>query len=104
MEKQKATLLDAYVRKVIALGKIYVIESTLGETDPSKRPLVNLEDIDTIFLEVGKFIDTNDPKVSLNYTQLLRLYSLYLFCSYSNSNRSRFFHCGMPTQNSNMAE
>lgn len=66
MEKQKATLLDAYVRKVIALGKIYLIELKLRETDPSKRASVNLEDIDTIFLEVGKFIDTNDPKVSSN--------------------------------------
>lgn len=67
MEKQKATLLDAYVRKVIALGKIHLIESKLGETDPSKRPSVTLEDIDTIFLEVGKFIDTNDPKVSSKF-------------------------------------
>lgn len=74
MEKQKATLLDAYVRKVIALGKIYLIELKLGEADPSKRPSINLEDIDTIFLEVGKFIDSNDPKVSSYSTQLLKLY------------------------------
>lgn len=68
MEKQKATLLDAYVRKVIALGKIHLMESKLGETDPLKKLSINLEDIDTLFLEVGKFIDTNDPKVSSNLT------------------------------------
>lgn len=66
MDKQKATLLDAYVRKVIALGKAYLIEIKLNETDPSKKPTVNLEEIDEIFIEVGKFIDTNDPKVSLS--------------------------------------
>lgn len=68
MEKQKATLLDAYVRKVIALGKIHHIESKLGETDPLKKLSINLEDIDSLFLEVGKFIDTNDPKVNSNLT------------------------------------
>lgn len=70
MEKQRTTLLDAFVRKVIALGKIYLIESKLGETDSSKRPSVTLEDIDTIFLEVAKFIDTNDTKVSSKFKNL----------------------------------
>lgn len=80
MDKQKATLLDAYVRKVIALGKINLIEAKLYEADPTKKSTVNLDDIDAIFVEVGKFIDTNDPKVIqiLNFAECM-IYN-FVFC------------------------
>lgn len=66
MDKQKTTLLDAYVRKVIALGKIHLIESKQGETDSAKKSSLNLDEIDAIFVELGKFVDVTDPKVSFD--------------------------------------
>lgn len=64
MDKQKSTLLDAYVRKVIAIGKIYLIESKQGEADATKKPsATSIEEIDSIYTEIAKFIDYNDPKV-----------------------------------------
>lgn len=60
MERQRTTLLDAYVRKAIALGKTDVIEST--KTESYSRVAV-LSEMDQIYLEIGKFIDYYDPKV-----------------------------------------
>lgn len=65
MDKQKANLLDAYVRKVIALGKINIIESHQKQFDPPKKVTSVVDDIDVIFTEVGKFIDLYDQKVIL---------------------------------------
>lgn len=63
MDKQKANVLDAYVRKVIALGKINIIEPQLKVSDPAKTTASVTEDIDAIFTEVGKLIDHYDQKV-----------------------------------------
>lgn len=62
MDKQKGTLIDAYVRKIIALGKIGLIENHQSKKEP-KLPYT-LDDIDTIYTEVGKFIDYTDSKVN----------------------------------------
>lgn len=59
MDKQKSVLLDAYVRKIIALGKIGLIN---GQLDDAELPYT-LDEIDTIYTEVGKFIDYTDSKV-----------------------------------------
>lgn len=63
MDKQKNNLLDAYVRKAIALGKINLIESKQSEIESPKKPTAVGDDIDAIFTEVGKFSDYNDQKV-----------------------------------------
>ena len=60
MDKQKATLLDAYLRKAIALGKIYLIESS--QNNPEVKPPV--KELNDISEEVGKFMDCLDNKVS----------------------------------------
>lgn len=57
MEKQKSLLLDAYVRKAIALGKLGLI----AEKDV-KLPSTT-DEIDALYAESGKFIDPTDPKV-----------------------------------------
>lgn len=63
MDKQKTNLLDAYVRKAIALGKINMIESKQSEIDSNVKITPVTEDIDAIFIEVGKFIEYTDQKV-----------------------------------------
>lgn len=63
MDKQKTNLLDAYVRKVIALGKINTIEAKQSEVEPTKKVTAIADDIDAIFIEVGKFTDYYDQKV-----------------------------------------
>lgn len=63
MDKQKNNLLDAYVRKVIALGKINTIEAKQIEADSTKKLTAVADDIDAIFTEVGKFTDYYDQKV-----------------------------------------
>lgn len=66
MDKQKATLLDAYVRKFIALGKIFLIETKIAGKDPTKVDMTALwGELDLIYTEIGKFIDYNDPKVNI---------------------------------------
>lgn len=67
MDKQKNNLLDAYVRKTIALGKINLIESKQSEIDSPKKPTAVADDIDAIYAEVGKFTDYTDQKVKLNF-------------------------------------
>lgn len=64
MDKQRTNLLDAYVRKIIALGKTNILETHLSEGDSTKKPTVVADDIEAIFIEVGKFIDYFDQKVS----------------------------------------
>lgn len=66
MDKQKSNLLDAYVRKVIALGKINLTELKQAEIDPNKKPTAVADDIDAIYTELGKFTDYNDQKVNKN--------------------------------------
>lgn len=64
MDKQKSTLLEAYVRKIIAVGKLRLLEAqTQTATQKDASQLYTAEDIDAIYTEVGKFIDYTDPKV-----------------------------------------
>lgn len=76
MDKQKTTLLDAYIRKAIALGKLNIVESKQTEADSTKTVTAVADDIDAIYNEVGKFIDYFDQKVitrmfkTLSYTQI----------------------------------
>lgn len=82
MDKQKSTLLEAYVRKAIALSKIRLIEAFQNkvddETDTSLEDgtgttnttasstsidAESLDELDNIYTEVGKFIDYADSKV-----------------------------------------
>lgn len=91
MDKQKANLLDAYVRKVIALGKINIIETYQNETDSPRKVTPVADDIDTTFIEAGKFIDQYDQKVSAELqikihffpTLEFQYHSFILFVSYS---------------------
>lgn len=61
MDKQKSTLLDAYVRKMIALGKLGLNEAQSTSQKDVKQTYT--DEIDAIYTEVGKFIDYTDPKV-----------------------------------------
>lgn len=63
MDKQKANLLEAYVRKAIALGKINAIESYRHELDSAKKVTSVSDDVNTIFNDACKLIDCNDQKV-----------------------------------------
>lgn len=78
MDKEKATLLEAYVRKAIALSKIRLIEvfqvkGSPVKSDASKEELNipsktdTLDELDDIFENVGKFIDCTDSKVCYSF-------------------------------------
>lgn len=61
MDKQKATLLDAYVRKAIALGKLGLIEKS--ETKKESFAVFDLNEFNDIYVDVGRFIEYTDTKV-----------------------------------------
>lgn len=61
MDKQKQQLLEAYVKKSTVLGKLSLINELQQETSE----VVNLnEDFDNLMLDMMKFVDFNDSKVS----------------------------------------
>lgn len=67
MEKQKTALLDAYVRKFIAIGKIHLVTTKLNENEVTKSDeFIPWAELDVIHTELGKFIDYNDQKVDFN--------------------------------------
>lgn len=70
MDKQKTTLLDAYVRKSIALGKLGLIEKS--ETNQKTSEVYDLDEFNEIYTEVGKFIDYTDLKVCIPYSVVVR--------------------------------
>lgn len=63
MDKQKFTLLEAYVKKAVALSKLQLIE-TFQNTDESTTNH-SLDELNNIYTEVGKFIDYCDAKVGI---------------------------------------
>lgn len=62
MDKQKSTLLDAYVRRIIAIGKLGLLDGQ-SATRREIKQLYTADEIDAVYTEVGKFIDYTDPKV-----------------------------------------
>lgn len=64
MDKQKTTLLDAYVRKFIAIGKLHTIAVKLNETEATKSDeTIPWTELDSIYTDLGRFIEYNDQKV-----------------------------------------
>lgn len=63
MDKQKSTLLEAYVKKAIALSKLRLIE-TFQNKETAGAAVGTLDALDVVYTEVGKFIDYADGKVS----------------------------------------
>lgn len=59
MDKQKSQLLEAYMKKAVACGKLFMIknheqEESIPEPD---------NELDNLMVEMMKFVDFNDPKV-----------------------------------------
>lgn len=61
MDKQRLLLMEAMVRKAVALGKLRCFESTTESTDDQLRG-----EIHTLYLDLGKFADYADLKVRSN--------------------------------------
>ncbi|CAG9800674.1 unnamed protein product [Chironomus riparius] len=61
MEKQKTQLLEAYMKKAIAVGKLNMIRNLELETFAAE----NDEELDILMNEIMKFVDFNDPKYLL---------------------------------------
>lgn len=68
MDKQKFTLLEAYVKKAVALSKLQLIE-TFQSADESTNH--SLDELNNIYTEVGKFIDYCDAKVGIISVNLI---------------------------------
>lgn len=67
MDKQKQQLLDATQKKLIALSKLRVIKAVVDSNEVSGDDGVDqLENIEQLFSDIGKFIDYNDTKVLLS--------------------------------------
>lgn len=64
MDKQKNTLLEAYSKNGIAKCKLSILEQ--GQPDEVKTTLDGnlIEEIDSTLVEIQKFVDINDSKVS----------------------------------------
>lgn len=60
MDKQKQQLLEAYIKKSVIVGKLSLINELRQETSE----VVNTDDLDTLMIEMMKFVDFNDSKVS----------------------------------------
>lgn len=64
MDKQKQQLLDAAQKKLIALSKLRVIKAVVDSNEVGDDGVDQLENIEQLFSDIGKFIDYNDTKVS----------------------------------------
>lgn len=60
MDKQKQQLLEAYVKKAVVIGKLYLINDHLQETSEP----VNADDLEALMIEALKYVEFNDSKVS----------------------------------------
>lgn len=60
MDKQKSQLLEAYVKKAVSVGKLSMIRSFEQETTSVESD----DELDNLIIEMMKFVDFNDPKVS----------------------------------------
>lgn len=60
MDKQKQQLLEAYVKKAVVLGKLSLINDQRQETSEA----ATADELDNFMVEVMKFVDFNDSKVS----------------------------------------
>lgn len=79
MDKQKSLLLDAYVKRAIAISKLSILSVLLKgkeepiDTPPSGGTTITIErkqtdiveELNSIYIDIGKFIDFTDTKVSL---------------------------------------
>lgn len=74
MDKQKTQLLEAYVKKAVAVGKLAMIKSLEDETTESD------DELDNLLNEIMKFTDLNDPKVFIQFFFNI-IYDLYFFHS-----------------------
>jgi tripeptidyl-peptidase II len=77
MDKQKSQLLEAYVKKAVAVGKLALIKCVEQETSAAE----NEEDLTTLMVEITKFVDFNDPKVKLYSFYVVHFYANLCFCS-----------------------
>lgn len=66
MDKQKQQLLDAAQKKLIALSKLRVIKAVVDSNEVGDDGVDQLENIEQLFSDIGKFIDYNDTKVLLS--------------------------------------
>ncbi|XP_058831362.1 tripeptidyl-peptidase 2 [Topomyia yanbarensis] len=65
MDKQKQQLLEAAQKKLIALCKLRVIKTVVDTNEVGDAEADQLEEIEQIFSDVGKFVDYSDSKVLL---------------------------------------
>lgn len=64
VDKQRSTLLDAYVCKFIALGKLHLIAVRLNKTEAARsEETIPWTELDDLYTELGKFIEYHDSKV-----------------------------------------
>lgn len=66
MDRQKVALIDALSRHGSAIVRLYLIQEKGGDGDVSQNgsTVVTLSDIDAIYLDLIRFVDPNDTKVS----------------------------------------
>lgn len=77
MDKQKQQLVDAYLKKAVAMGKLSLIqqhENSAGENVG--------EELDNVLIEMTKFVDVNDLKVIWRCFQNNQQFNLTFFSSF----------------------
>lgn len=64
MDKQRALLLEAFTRKIVAIGKLRIIDRSNAEDDEYKQLMAAMQQL---YVDVGKFADITDVRVSTRH-------------------------------------
>lgn len=66
MDRQKSVLIDCLCRKGIALCRLYLL---VKHSNPEEKE-ISLEEIESVWVNLLKFVDVNDSKVRKNLLNL----------------------------------
>lgn len=81
MDKQKSNLLEAYVRKAIALSKLFILDG--GAAEKAAAGGDERDQLNSIYTDVGKFMAYTDAKVIM----------MTLWYSYRHQHYGRMMKC-----------
>lgn len=92
MDKQKQQLLEAYLKKAVIVGKQLMMQNLQQESSEAQTS----DDLDNIMLEMMKFVDVNDVKVSLTGISNVHSFILITFILVCDASNLAILHSQAP--------